>query len=75
MGTEELNRILRQKYDCRFSDMFKYCNKEYIMGLEILENGIRYRYFENNQDVSEVTDKKLLKIFREKNENHSDIEI
>ena len=41
---------------------------------KILDNGINYRYFEVNKNISEVTDKKLLDKFRKNHETHSDVE-
>ena len=69
MNTEDL-----KKFNCRYVDTFEYCDKKYIMGVQILENGINYRYFEANENISEVTDKKLLEEFRKNHETHSDVE-
>ena len=75
MNIEDLNKILKEKYNCRATDIFEFCNKEFAMGFEMLEDGINYRYFDlSKENIVEVTNKKLLDVFRKKNETHSDVE-
>ena len=74
MNIENVNKILKEKFNCQVVDVFKYCDKEIAQGIETLENGIKYRYFDLKEDVVEVTQKDLLEYFSKKNEIHLDIE-
>ena len=59
MNIEDLNKILKEKYNCRATDIFEFCNKDFDLSKE---------------NIVEVTNKKLLDVFRKKNETHSDVE-
>ena len=74
MDINEIKNVLKEKYNCEPVDYFKYGNHEFTKAVEIIKNGICYRYFDVTNNVIEIKDQILLDYFRKNNEINLDIE-
>ena len=74
MNIDNVKKILKDNFDCNMVNIFKYENDEFCKAIQILRNGICYRYFIiNNNDVNEVIDEVLLSYFRENYEINTEV--
>ena len=74
MNLDKIKYQLKKEFNCELINIFQYENTNFIKGIELLEHGIRYRYFKvDNNKIQEIVDKMILEYFKENKENNSEI--
>lgn len=73
MDINVVSKKLENEFNCQFTGVFKYRNHQFVKAVEVLDWGIRYRYFEilKNNKIVEILDEVILKYFKSTYEIHT----
>jgi len=74
MNSNDLEKALKEKYNCKFITKIQDNGKTYAKAIEVQGKTFRYRYFNiENDSVSEVLDAEVYNHLREEYEINSQI--
>ena len=74
MDSKELEKILKEKYNCKFISEIDDNSHKYAKTIEVKGKNFRYRYFNiDNDNISEVVDETEFKHLKDEYETNSDI--